>query len=64
MEKVVLGVILVAAVLVLARIVWRSVSAANDGSKPPSCSGCPFDSKCEMQDRPKMTDCGGAGDDV
>jgi hypothetical protein len=63
MDKVVLGVILVVAVSVLVRILWRSIARANDPSKPPSCGGCPFDSKCQMQDQPHVSDCGSAADD-
>ena len=63
MEKVVLGVILVVAVAVLVRILWRSIVRANDPSKPPSCAGCPFDSKCEMQDQPHLSNRGSSRDD-
>ena len=63
MDKVVLGVILVVAVAVLARILWRSIARANDPSKPPSCAGCPFDSKCEMQDKPHPNESGSTADD-
>ncbi len=63
MDKVLLGVILVVAVSVLVRILWRSIARANDPSKPPSCGGCPFDSKCEMQDKPHVSEQGGAADD-
>ncbi|MFH1864828.1 MAG: hypothetical protein ABIK85_02995 [Candidatus Eisenbacteria bacterium] len=63
MEKVILGVILVVAVSVLVRIVWRSVARANDPSRPPSCGSCPFGSKCEMQDRPHIDECGSTCDD-
>lgn len=64
MDKVVLGVILVVAVSVLVRILWRSIGRANDPSKPPSCGGCPFDSKCTMQDQPHISDCGSTTDDA
>ena len=64
MQGFLLALILVVAVLVLARIVWRSVSAASDPSKPPSCAGCPFDSKCEMQDKPHVEPCGSESNDV
>jgi len=63
MDKVLLGVILVVAVSVLVRILWRSIARANDPSKPPSCGGCPFDSKCQMQDQPHISDCGSTADD-
>ena len=63
MDKVVLGVILVVAVSVLVRILWRSIARANDPSKSPACGGCPFDSKCEMQDKPHISDCGSTTDD-
>jgi len=63
MDKVVLGVILVVAVSVLVRILWRSIARANDPSKPPSCGGCPFDSKCQMQDQPHVSDGGSSCDD-
>ncbi len=62
MDKVLLGVILVVAVSVLVRILWRSIGRANDPSKPPSCGGCPFDSKCEMQNKPHVSDQGSATD--
>jgi hypothetical protein len=63
MEKVVLGVILVVAVAVLVRMLWRSIARANDPSKPAGCAGCPFDSKCEMQDKPHAGACGSEQDD-
>ena len=63
MEKIVLGVILAVAVAVLARMVWRSVARASDPTKPPSCGGCPFDSKCQMQDQPHLDGCGSSCDD-
>ncbi|MCK4409954.1 MAG: hypothetical protein KAW67_07705 [Candidatus Eisenbacteria sp.] len=63
MDKVVLGVILVVAVSVLVRILWRSIARANDSSKPASCVGCPFDSKCEMQDKPHLDRYGSTADD-
>jgi hypothetical protein len=63
MDRVLLGVILVVAVSILVRILWRSSGRANDPSKPPSCSGCPFDSKCEMQNQPHVSDYGSAADD-
>ncbi len=63
MDKVLLGVILVVAVSVLVRILWRSIARANDPSKPPSCGGCPFDSKCEMQNQPHVSEHGSAADD-
>ncbi len=63
MDKVLLGVILVVAVSVLVRILWRSIARANDPSKSPSCGGCPFDSKCEMQDKPHVSEHGSAADD-
>jgi len=63
MEKVVLGVILLVAVAVLVRILWRSIARANDPTKPAGCAGCPFGSKCEMQDKPHADACGGEPDD-
>ena len=63
MDKVLLGVILVVAISVLVRILWRSIARANDSSKAPSCSGCPFDSKCEMQSRPHVGEHGSAADE-
>ncbi len=63
MEKVLLGVILVVAVSVLVRILWRSMARANDPSKPPSCSACPFDNKCEMQNQPHVGEHGSIADD-
>lgn len=58
MERVVLGIILVVAVTVLARIIWRSVARASDPARPAACAGCPFDSKCEMQNKPHVDECG------
>ena len=58
METAILAVILVVALAVLARIVWRSVSASREGAGPASCAGCPFNSKCAMQDRQHMDECG------
>ncbi len=55
MEKFWLGVILVAAVGGLVVMLRRSVRHADDPSKPPSCAGCPFSSKCEMQDAPRRS---------
>ena len=63
MDKVLLGVILVVAVSVLVRILWRSIGRANDPSKPPSCAECPFNSKCEMQNRPHPDEWGSTADD-
>lgn len=63
MEKAMLAVILIVAVTALVRIVWRSMASANDPSKPPSCAGCPFTSKCEMQDQPHLDGCGSSCDD-
>jgi hypothetical protein len=58
MEKVLLGAILIVVLAAIVRSVHRAITANADGSKPPSCSGCPFVSKCEMQDRPHMGGCG------
>jgi len=58
-EKVVLGVILLAALMFIARLVMRAIASGTDGSKPPSCAGCPFDSKCQMQDREHLSEFGG-----
>jgi hypothetical protein len=63
MDKVLLGVILVVAVSVLVRILWRSVARAKDPSKPSPCGGCPFDSKCEMQNQPHASEHGSTADD-
>lgn len=63
MEKAMLGVILIVAATALVRIVWRSIASANDPSQPPPCAGCPFTSKCDMQDRPHIDGCGGSCDD-
>ena len=63
MDRVLLGVIRVVAVSVLVRTLWRSIARANDPSKPPSCAGCPFASKCEMQNRPHPDECGSTADD-
>lgn len=57
MEKALLAVILAVAVVAIVRIVRRSLAAASDSS--PACAGCPFDSKCHMQDRPHLDECGG-----
>jgi len=62
MEKIVLGVILIVAVTVLIGMVWRSIARASDPSKPAGCAGCPFDSKCEMQDKPHAGECGDTDD--
>jgi hypothetical protein len=62
MEKILLGVILIAAVAVLLRMLWRSIAHASDTSKTPGCAGCPFDSKCQMQDRKHDDQCGDAND--
>ena len=62
MEKLLLAMILVVALAVLVRTVRRSIAAAGDPSKPGGCAGCPFDSKCEMQNRPHADQCGGADD--
>jgi hypothetical protein len=61
-EKALLGVILIVAVVAIVRIVRRSLAAAADSSSP-GCAGCPFESKCEMQDKPHMDGCGDPGDD-
>jgi hypothetical protein len=58
MERIVLGIILAVAVVILARIVWRSIARAGDSSDPAGCTACPFESKCEMQDRPHLDSCG------
>lgn len=58
MEKVVLTAILLVALAVVARIVWRTLTATRDGSKSPACAGCPFDSKCAMQHREHLGSCG------
>ncbi len=63
MDKVLLGVILVVAVSVLVRILWKSIARANDPSKSPACAGCPFYSKCEMQNHPHVTEHGSAAND-
>jgi hypothetical protein len=63
MEKVMLAVVLIVAVVALIRIVRRSIAAANDPSKAPACAGCPFGSKCEMQDQPHVDSCGSSCDD-
>lgn len=47
MEKLLLGIILVAAVAGLARMVWRSARRAGDPGCPPACAGCPLSSKCQ-----------------
>jgi len=59
MEKALLGVILIIVLVAIVRSVHRAIAANADGSKPPVCSGCPFDSKCEMQSKPHMGGCGG-----
>ena len=63
MEKVVLGAILLVAVAALVRMLGRSVARANDPTRPAGCGGCPFGSKCEMQDKPHVDACGGEPDD-
>jgi hypothetical protein len=50
MERIVLGVILVAALAALARMIWRSVSRAAVQTSP-GCAECPFVEKCEMNAR-------------
>ena len=62
MEKVMLAVVLVVAIVGLIRIVRRSIAAANDPSKSPGCAGCPFDSKCQMQSQPHVGECGDVND--
>jgi hypothetical protein len=56
-EKALLGVILIVAVVAIVRTVLRVVNSGDD-SKSPACAGCPFDSKCAMQDKPHMNGCG------
>jgi hypothetical protein len=58
LEKLLLGVILVVVLAVIVRSVIRALASSERGSKPPSCAGCPFDSKCEMQDKPHADGCG------
>ena len=64
MQELLLALILIVAIYFLVRFVWRSLSAPDDSSKPPSCAGCPFDSKCEMQDKPHVEPCGSENDRV
>jgi hypothetical protein len=59
-EKALLGVILIVALVAIVRTVVRVMNSSDD-SKPPACAGCPFDSKCEMQDKPHASECGGDG---
>jgi hypothetical protein len=58
-EKSLLGVVLIIVLVAIVRSVHRSIAANADGSKPAACAGCPFDSKCEMQDKPHVNACGG-----
>ncbi|MBN2564595.1 MAG: hypothetical protein JXB46_02680 [Candidatus Eisenbacteria bacterium] len=51
MEQIVLGIILAAAVAALVWIVLRQIRRASGRTLNPSCAGCPFEPKCEMQDR-------------
>jgi hypothetical protein len=57
MEKVFLGVILIIVLAAVVRTVVRVANSSKD-SKPAACAGCPFDSKCEMQDKQHMNGCG------
>jgi hypothetical protein len=50
-ERVVLGGILVAAVAALVWMVVRSIRKASRRTSNASCAGCPFEPKCQMQDR-------------
>jgi hypothetical protein len=45
MERIVLAVILVAALAALARIAWRSLASANRQASP-ACRGCPLAGEC------------------
>jgi len=63
MEKAILGVILLGAVVLLVRMVVRTLRAAADGSKPAACAGCPFDSECKMQGRAHASECEGEPDE-
>ena len=56
METFVLAVILVIAVAVLARIVWRSIRRATDSSSP-TCGGCPFIEECGSADAASKEEC-------
>jgi hypothetical protein len=56
-EKVLLGAILIVVLVAVVRTVMRAVNSSED-SKPAGCTGCPFDSKCVMQDRPHTSECG------
>jgi hypothetical protein len=44
-ERIVLTVILIAAVAALARIVWKSVRSAGRAASP-ACRGCPLAGEC------------------
>ena len=63
MEKALLAVVLIVAVVGLVRIVRNSIGAGSGPSKSPACGGCPFESKCQMQSRPHAGDCGDVTDD-
>jgi hypothetical protein len=45
MERIVLAVILIAALAALARIVWKSIRSATRAASP-GCSGCPLAGEC------------------
>jgi hypothetical protein len=57
-ERLLLGIILIVVLVIILRAVRRTVARSADDSKPPACAGCPFDSKCEMQDKPHVSSCG------
>lgn len=63
MERVILIAILAAAVVILARVIWRSVAGSPSRPGAPSCAGCPFDSTCGMQDRGRLNQLGGSDQD-
>jgi hypothetical protein len=51
MERVVLGIILVSALAYLVWMVLRQIRSASGRVSNPACAGCPFEPKCEMQER-------------
>ncbi len=63
MQAIVLTVILVAAALVFARIIWKSVRNTRTGTGR-ACRGCPFESKCDMGDRPRVQERADGGENA
>jgi hypothetical protein len=62
-ERIILACVLLAALAVIVQSVRRALTGRGDDGKPPSCAGCPFDSKCQMQDRDRAETQGNDSDE-